>query len=79
MGRTTEYHCDTCGKKFGEMTHLNLKGGDLYESICGADTGILKRWQSRKITPGRCQGEYHFCNTACIKRWLDNLMNKVCL
>jgi len=70
MSRKISYFCDGCGIGVEDGRHLNIVNGDLRVSY----KNRKNEWVRRKAKVG-C-GEYHFCNTDCLKRWLDKKVKK---
>ena len=72
MGRTTEYFCDECKRKFGDEPHLNLKSGALFISY--KKPGL--NWKQEGIKT-KCT-EYHFCGITCLTNWIEKLFVAAC-
>lgn len=69
MGRKMEYFCDeeNCGKVFGNTKHINVKNGSLFVSTYDKEK---KQWRQTQVHIGG-SSELHFCNTRCLKRYID--------
>ena len=72
MGRRYEYFCDNCGKEFGQFSHINGKGMQIYHSrVMHYESGNPKatQWKQHPILNG--SDEKHFCNGKCFGEFID--------
>lgn len=73
MGRTYVYHCDQCGKKFGDDTHINIRSGQAFISHLRKDGSKKQGWKSHPVNVA-CP-EKHFCNVKCFSKFFSKVFN----
>ena len=72
MGRRYEYFCDNCGKEFGQFSHINGKGMQIYHSrVMHYESGNPKATQCKQHPILNGNDEKHFCNGKCLGEFIE--------
>lgn len=77
MGRRYEYFCDSCGKEFNQLDHINCKVLHVYHSMVThyeSNNPKNTKWSQHPVLNG--SDEKHFCNGKCLGDFITKLTPK---